>query len=524
MNEKIRKHNSDINLTSRRMKSSSVVYETDRSLIEFGAKNLIGRVKKNDDKDKYYSYSNDRAKNRSITMKIKNKNNEIKENNLKKKDGNEKNYVDNYYNQNQQIESRFIPEKTSQKFLSYFKDEIVKKIKIVNNEGDIADFKNFFILLANLSLRQVEILNNTQNTKMPPILFKNLPIFFSRQFKNTLNPAQRNIFEKLRVLSLIRCKVLSDSSKKISVDNINYNIFHANIRFNDLKLKQYSDITKKIREVLERGYQKRSSTKLDNIYQIKSSQLEISQSQDSEEKMTSKINRNECVKKYISKKAKQMQKSDINSSNSSSEDKGSYEEENNYENINFKYRDKFDLNKFREDLIEETSNSYMLYSKEEMDNIILLIKSPIFIRMLNILELKDIKELDNDHPLMIELLKNEIKRIERLHIIKNNDNNNSFSFSKSSENDCNIDIDEKDLVNTNFGIKHKYSVDFSSFRIFQNKLKEMNDGKKIENKESPDLLDKFNEFNNKKNEENNFHNILRTSTNVSILNKSHLNN
>ena len=252
--------------------------------------------------------------------------------------------------------------------------------------------------------------------------------------------------------------------------------------------------------------------------------MEISQSQDSEEKMTSKINRNECVKKYISKKAKQMQKSDINSSNSSSEDKGSYDEDNNYENINFKYRDKFDLNKFREDLIEETSNSYMLYSKEEMDNIILLIKSPIFIRMMNILELEDIKELDNDHPLMIELLKNEIKRIERLHIIKNNDNNNSFSFSKSSENDCNIDIDEKDLVNTNFGIKHKYSVDFSSFRIFQNKLKEMNDGKKVENKESSDLLDKFNEFNNKKNEENNFHNILRTSTPVSILNKSHLNN
>lgn len=521
LNEKIRKQNTDINLSSRRMKSSSVVYETDGTLIEFGAKNLIGRVKKNDDKDKYYSYSNDRAKNRSITMKIKNKNKDLKENNLKKKDGNEKNFADNYYNQNQLIESRFIPEKTSEKFLSYFKDELVKKIKIVNNEGDISDFKNFFILLANLSLRQVEILNNTQNTKMPPILFKNLPIFFSRQFKNTLNPAQRNIFEKLRVLSLIRCKVLSDSSKKISVDNINYNIFHANIRFNDLKLKQYSDITKKIREVLERGYQKRSSTKLDNIYELKSSQLEISQSQDSQEKLTNKINRNECVKKYISKKSKQMQKSDINSSNSS-EEKGSYDEDNNYENIDFKYRDKFDLNKFCKDLIEETNNSYMLYSKEEIDNIILLIKSPIFIRMLNILELKDIKELDNDHPLMIELLKNEIKRIERIHIIENKEDNNSFS--KSSENDCNIDIDEKDLVNTNFGIKHKYSVDFSSFRIFQNKLKEINDGKKNENKESSDLLDKFNEFNNKKNEENNFHNILRTSTNVSILNKSHLNN
>ena len=70
LNKKIKKHNSGNNF--KRLKSSSVVYETEGSLIEFNTNNLIGRVKINKD-DKSYSYSNDRAKNRRITMKISKK-------------------------------------------------------------------------------------------------------------------------------------------------------------------------------------------------------------------------------------------------------------------------------------------------------------------------------------------------------------------------------------------------------------------------------------------------------------------
>ena len=158
-----------------------------------------------------YSHSNERKKNRCITKKEsfnqKLSSLSILENkNLGNKSREEEN--DNYYVP--ETESQFVHEKTVKKVLSYIKDDIVKKIKIINNEGDISDFKYFFILLTNLSFRQIEILNNTQNSNMPSELYKNLPIFFSRQFKNTLNPAQRNLFEKLRILSLIRCKVLAD--------------------------------------------------------------------------------------------------------------------------------------------------------------------------------------------------------------------------------------------------------------------------------------------------------------------------
>ena len=501
LNKKFKKNNSENNF--KRLKSSSIVYETQGSLVDINAKNLIGRVKIND--NKYYSYSNGRNNNRSTTTKISNNNkNKLKEKDEKMKKEKEKKIEDNYY-YNQEIDSRFIPEKTAQNFLSYFNDEIAKKIKIINNEGDISDFINFFILLTNLGLRQVEILNNTQNSDMPPILFKNLPIFFSRQFKNTLNPAQRNIFEKLRVLSLIRCKVLSDPNKKISVDNVNFNIFHANIKFNELKLKKYSDIRNKIREVLESGYdifKKRNSSKYNKIF--KNSQSEISQ--DSQDK---DININISVKQYISKKSKQIQKCDSNSSNSS-EDKKSLEEEDDddYENIDFKYRNKFDIKKFRDDLIKEVNYSYMIYSKEEIENIILLIKSPIFIQMMNILDFKDIKNLEKDHRLMIELLKNEIKKIEQLQMEQMTNKEDSNSFSKSSEN-C-IDIDEKDLLNKNLGLKHKYSGDFSSFKIFQNIISQINNSIKFD---EIDRLEKFNKGNLKKEDYNNFNNILRTSTN-----------
>ena len=36
--------------------------------------------------------------------------------------------------------------------------------------------------------------------------------------------------------------------------NFNFSIFHANIRFNEIKLRQYSDVMKIVREVIESGY------------------------------------------------------------------------------------------------------------------------------------------------------------------------------------------------------------------------------------------------------------------------------
>ena len=95
-----------------------------------------------------------------------------------------------------------------------------------------------------------------------------------------------------------------------------------------------------------------------------------------------------------------------------------YSESNDSENINkkdkFKFKNEIDLDKFKKELINEIKKRfYLLYSKEEINNMLLFIKSKIFIVLMNGLELKDIIEIKNDKSLLIEMLNNEIKKIKK---------------------------------------------------------------------------------------------------------------
>ena len=288
---------------------------------------------------------------------------------------NEKPKTKENYNSENNIEKNnkihFISKKNANLILDYFKDEFVKKIKIINDGEEYNNyFRYFIILLSNLSLKQIEILNNTQKRDLPIESYYNLPIFFSSQFKNTLNPAQKNIFDKINFLSLIRCKVLENPNKNICLDNINYKIFKS-IRISIiLKLKNYNDISEKINKII-------------NL---------------------------ESNKKFLD--------FDYQNNDEKSYEESYYSESNDSENINkkdkFKFKNEIDLDKFRKELINEIKKRfYLLYSKEEINNMLLFIKSKIFIVLMNGLELKDIKEIKNDKSLLIEMLNNEIKKIKK---------------------------------------------------------------------------------------------------------------
>ena len=138
----------------------------------------------------------------------------------------------------------------SEKILTYLNDKIIRKKQFL--ELDNLDFKNFFLLLAKLTPHQINLLNKTQNSKMPMSLFKNLPIFFSKQFKNSLNPNQRILFDNLNILSLIRCKILNDVNKEISLNNLNYKLVHNDIQFDDFDIKRYSQLKEIINEVMKK--------------------------------------------------------------------------------------------------------------------------------------------------------------------------------------------------------------------------------------------------------------------------------
>ena len=219
--------------------------------------------------------------------------------------------------------------------------------------------------MANLSLKQIEILNNSQHTDVPIESFYNLPIFFCSQFKNSLNQTQKNIFNKLNFLSLIRCKILANPNKKISLNNINFKIFQLMRISLNLKLENYSEISNKIK----------------NILNIKSNKNFLNNYQDDNSESN---NIDENISFEIS---------DIN--------------------YDFKYKNEFDFEKFKEEIISEINLSYLLYSQEEIESMVLVVKSKIFLALLNELDLKYIKEIKKDKTLLLEILNKEIKKIKQ---------------------------------------------------------------------------------------------------------------
>ena len=151
----------------------------------------------------------------------------------------------------------------------------------------------------------------------------------------------------------------------------------------------------------------------------------------------------------------------------------------------------------------------MIYSQDDINNMVLLVKSPLFVQMMNSLELSNIIELEKDNSLLIELLIKELKRIEKTQIDQMTKKEEDLS-SDSSKNDIDLIIDEKDLNTALSDLKPKYSVDFSNFQVFKNKMKDLKDTKKFGRDSDLDLSEKFNKFINK---EENIHvnNINRKS-------------
>ena len=322
----------------------------------------------------------EKKRNKSYNKKIEGFNNLIDKLEIEKKIGtlsdinNNARYKKNLDEENNKNEGKnektFIGEKKANMVLNFFKEEFVRKIQIINNDRNINNSKYFIILLANLSLKQIELLNDCQNNNAPIETFYNLPIFFSSQFKNSLNQAQKNIFNKINFLTLIRWKILANPNKKISLNNINLKIFHSIKMLTNLKLKNYSDITNKIRKILL------LKTNKNNIY-INNKNYNLINQEDS-------YDTDECVNNEVKNKK-----------------------------IEFKYKSIINFENFKNEIINEINKSSSLYSPDKVDKMILIVKSEIFLGIMNGLELADIKVLKKDKSLLIEILNNEIKNIKK---------------------------------------------------------------------------------------------------------------
>ena len=466
-------------------------YARPETLPDLDVKNIL---KSNNISTETNDLSNFKTRARNKTIFKKKRDNILNEADKKNKENKEN--ENNFFKMD---ELKFVSKDINDKIISYLDERIVKKKKIIDNEEDVSNFKYFFLLLTTLSLRQIQILNNTQGINMSMELFKNLPILFSRQFKNSLNPSQRNMFNKLRVLSLIRCKVLKDAEKPITLDNINFSIFHANINFNDFKVKQYSHIQEIIKEATNSGFSSSKknvmSDKKNNTYiklhsfnsNINYYSKRISFTERKDENRHNK----ELFKSYIEQKIFKKKLQFDEDSNDSSED--DEEEGENIENdyVQFRYRKKYDIKKLRKILIDKINNDRN-DSEEEKELYLEIINSNVFVQLLNCLELKDIIELEKNFDLIIDLLKflenlrlreNEYESFkleddEKEQKNKNDENNedNKSNSSSSFSNSLNIDIDEKKVFKNfirraTFLIEPKFFFDINNFKFLKHSKK-----------------------------------------------------
>jgi hypothetical protein len=293
--------------------------------------------------------------------------------------------------------------------------------------------------------------------------------------------------------------VLKDAEKPITLDNINFNIFHAHINFNDFKINQYSHIKEIIKEVTHSGFtspkKKVLSDKNNNSYiKLHSYNSNVNFNSKgisfSERKDVNKHNK-ELFKSYIEQKIfNKKLKFDEDSYDDSSEDDDEEGENMGNDYVQFRYRKKYDIKNLRKILIDKINNDRN-DSEEEKELYIEIINSNIFIQLLNCLELKDIIELEKNFDLIIDLLKflenlrlreNEdefkLENDEKEQKSKNDDINedNKSNSSSSFSNSLNIDIDEKKVFKnetrrTTFLIEPNFYFDINNLKFLRHSKK-----------------------------------------------------
>ena len=94
------------------------------------------------------------------------------------------------------------------------------------NQNEIIEFEKFFIFLTKLSAYQIELLNKDQPDKKSFKKFKSLPIYFSNNFKQSLNLEQMNLLNDIKILMLKRKLVLKNVEHLIIVDNLNFDLIY----------------------------------------------------------------------------------------------------------------------------------------------------------------------------------------------------------------------------------------------------------------------------------------------------------
>ena len=223
------------------------------------------------------------------------------------------------------------------------------------NQNEIIEFEKFFIFLTKLSAYQIELLNMDQPDKKNFKKFKSLPIYFSNNFKQSLNLEQMNMLNNIKILMLKRKLVLKNVEHLILVDNLNFDLIY-----------KYEECSVPI-------------TQLNNLESINKKKEEFQNFN------------NELIKASQLRKEKKSAKTELN------------DENNQYK---FKYQNKISYESLKATLKKKYKMENYSHPIDEV------IKDSFVIELLNRMKYKEVKMFYDNPEWLLEILINYKKSME----------------------------------------------------------------------------------------------------------------
>jgi len=263
------------------------------------------------------------------------------------------------------------------------------------NQNEIIEFEKFFIFLTKLSAYQIELLNMEQPDKKSFKKFKSLPIYFSNNFKQSLNLEQMNMLNDIKILMLKRKLVLKNVEHLIIIDNLNFDLIY-----------KYEECSVPI-------------TQFNNLENINKKKEEFH-------------NFNmEILKNSQTKKDKKSAKTELN------------DENNQYK---FKYQNKISYEILKATLKKKyKSDTTYQYPVDEV------IKDNFVIELLNRMKYKEVKMLNDNPEWLLEILIDYKKSIE-------NDERSSRASKEEKEKNEEKEI-EQEVENSESSFSDKVEVE-----------------------------------------------------------------
>ena len=223
------------------------------------------------------------------------------------------------------------------------------------NQNEIIEFEKFFIFLTKLSAYQIELLNMDQPDKKNFKKFKSLPIYFSNNFKQSLNLEQMNMLNNIKILMLKRKLVLKNVEHLILVDNLNFDLIY-----------KYEECSVPI-------------TQLNNLESINKKKEEFQNFN------------NELIKASQLRKEKKSAKTELNDENN--QYKFKYQNKISYESLKATLKKKYKIENYSHPIDE-------------------VIKDSFVIELLNRMKYKEVKMFYDNPEWLLEILINYKKSME----------------------------------------------------------------------------------------------------------------